>query len=169
MNGALSSGVWTRLAGSKSAAWLTVLFSPSFERATEAAIACSQLSIDKSTLAAGLDDGSFQVANLAFKYDLLSPKALPEGVSVSQESPVQTFEESVYEWFDATGVQRIRLEPVEWSEPVDIGDASLKSIDYLPGDSSNQLAQKSTATVLAVADGQLIVAEVVSHHQRLHR
>ncbi len=141
----------------------------SYPRQGDVAVSCSQLSIDRQTLAIGLVDGSMQTTQLAFRTNLLSPNSLPEGVAVTEADPVQVAEDAVYQWFDVTGVRRTTLDPVKWTQPIQLADSALHAVDYLPDDSENRLSTKTRSSVLALAGNQLIFADIRTSRNRMTR
>lgn len=133
------------------------------------AISSSYLSIDRRTLVLGLADGSLQTATLNFETSLLSPSALPEGMSLTEAEPLDSLGSAVYRWFDAAGVRRTELSEVEWSEPISIADQPLLAIDYVPSNSSNRLASTTKAYALAVAGEELVFATITGKKNMMTR
>ncbi len=144
-----------------------ILNSVELELPDGVSVTASTISIDRSQLAVGLSDGTFRFTTIRFESTLLSPLALPTDVRVSSEAPVTTAEGSVYQWFDATGVRRIKLSDIIWSEPKSLGSGPVLALDYLPDDSANLLAAKSSAAALAVVGRNLVFAQIETKTNRL--
>lgn len=139
------------------------------ERPTDLEITASHLSIDRTHLVLGLEDGSFQRARLIFEKKLLASTNVPDAVSVSKDQPVQALDGTVYQWFDATGIRSTRLESVTWSEPESIGESPISAIDYLPDESSNRLAQKTQSYLLAICGEELVFADIAGKKNMMTR
>jgi phosphate transport system permease protein len=116
-------------------------------------VTASHLSIDRSTLVLGFSDGSYQVAELGFKYDLLNTDDLPSEVTVTEAAPVALFEGQVYQRFDGSSVRRTQFVTPEWSSAKSLGGAPISMIDYLA--SSSPSAQQSKSYVVAVVGDEL--------------
>ena len=123
--------------------------------AADREVTASHLSIDRSTLVLGYDDGSFQVAEIGFKYELLNVSDIPTEVAVSEASPVAIHEGSVYQMFDDTSVRRTQFIAPVWSASRSLGEKAVTSIDYLNSTASKSAAQSSTY-IAAIAGDELV-------------
>ncbi|GAB5406540.1 MAG: hypothetical protein Aurels2KO_47710 [Aureliella sp.] len=131
-------------------------------------VTASFVSIDRKTIALGFSDGTFRSAKIDFEDSLLAITDLPDGVSVSEQSPVATDGDSVWQWFNATSVRHTRLADVEWSDPVQVGDSPVLALDFLPDSSSNRFARSSTERAVAVC-GEEFVFCTITKSRRLGR
>ena len=113
----------------------------------------SHLSIDRSTLVLGFSDGSYQVAEIGFKYDLLNTADLPAEVTVSEKDPIAVHDGQVYQRFDLTSVRRSQIVAPAWSTPKSLGDAPVTMLDYLA--STTPSAQQSKSHVVAIVGDEL--------------
>ena len=116
-------------------------------------VTASHLSIDRTSLVLGFSDGSYQVAEIAFKNDLLNTADLPPELKVSEADPVALHEGHVYQWFDSTSVRRTHIVVPEWSAPRSLGSAAVTVIDYVGP--SSPLAQQSKSHVIAIIGNEL--------------
>ncbi len=135
---------------------------------SEAEVTARFISIDRKTIALGFSDGSFRWARVDFEDALLAIADLPEGVIVTEQLPVAAYEDSIWQWFDATSVRQTRLSDVEWSDPVKLSDSPVLAIDFLPDTSSNRFARSSTERVVAVC-GEEFVVGTITKSRRLGR
>lgn len=135
----------------------------------ESKITSSFLSIDRRTLVVGHEDGTIRMAELEYEIDLLAMESLPEEVKVSRDAPLLVSGDAVYQWFDSTGVRRVRLADVVWSSPKKLGDAAITAIDYLPDDSANRLSSSTRSYALAICGTELIFAEIRTKTNRMTR
>ncbi len=131
-----------------------------FDGEHAAKVTSSHLSIDQKTLAIGLEDGSLKVAQLEFESVLLSASSLPEAVSVDREDPVRHLDGAVYHWIEGTGIRRTQLADVAWSDPKSIASAPVVALDFLPDGSTSRFSTSTQAYALAVAGGELILADI---------
>ena len=153
--------------GADAAGRITVLASRDGELMTEfpaptsdeRQVTASHLSIDRSSLVLGFSDGTFQLAEIGFKNELLNVADLPPAVAVSEAEPIAVYEEAVYQRFDATSVRRTQIVAPEWTAPRSLSDKPLTSIDYL-GSSATKSAALSSAHVVAIAGDELVFASV---------
>lgn len=120
---------------------------------SERKVTASHLSIDRTSLVLGFSDGSYQVAEIAFKNDLLNSADLPPELKVSEADPVVLHEGYVYQWFDSTSVRRTHIVVPEWSTPKSLGSAAVTLIDYVGPTSSS--AQQSKSHVIAIIGDEL--------------
>ncbi len=125
----------------------------------ERKVTASHLSIDRSTLVLGFSDGSYQVAELGFKYDLLNIVDLPPDVEVTQAEPIAVHDGQVYQRFDVTSVRRTQFAAPVWTPPKSLGNAPVSMIDYL-GTPSSQATQQSKSHVIAVLGDELAFGTV---------
>ena len=120
----------------------------------ERKVTALHLSIDRSTLVLGFSDGSYQVAEIGFKYDLLNTADLPPEVSVTEAEPIAVRDGQVYQRFDITSVRRTQIIAPEWSAPKSLGSAPVTIMDYL-GTPPSQSAQQSKSQVIAIVGNEL--------------
>lgn len=116
-------------------------------------VTTSHLSIDRNTLVLGFSDGSYQVAQIAFKYELQNRTDLPPEVKVSEANPIAIHDQYVYQWFDAISVRRTQFLPPQWSAPKSLGEAAITAIDYVGP--SSQSAPQSESFVAAILGDEL--------------
>ncbi len=120
----------------------------------ERKVTTSHLSIDRSTLVLGFSDGSYQVAEIGFKYDLLNTSELPPDVKVTEAEPTAIHDGQVFQRFDDTRVRRTQFTAPVWSAPKSLGNAPVSMIDYL-GPPPSQSAQQSKSHVIAIVGDEL--------------
>ncbi len=130
-------------------------------------VTASNLSIDRSTLSVGLSDGTVRTARIEFSSTLISPQSLPPSVKISQDAPLSTDGQRVYQWFDDNGVRQASVNEIQWSTAKKLGDSPVVCLDYLPSDSANLLSAKSESAVLAVVGSELVLARVETTQNRL--
>ncbi len=114
------------------------------------------LSIDRTTLVLGFSDGTYQLAEVGFKYDLLNSVDLPPEIKVSEADPIAVHDGQVYQRFDATGVRRTQMVAPEWSAPKSLGSSAITHIDYL-GPPPSQAAQQPKSHLVAILGEELAV------------
>lgn len=134
-----------------------------------AAITCTHLSIDRRLLTLGYADGTVRSTELNFLTELLASSALPSEVRISPENPMQTYEDSVYEYFDRFGVRRTTLTPPNWSTPRELGTQPVIACDYLPPGTTNRFATSSIAYLAAIVGDEIVLAEIESKRNLLTR
>ncbi len=137
------------------------------EHAADEVVTCSTISIDRTTVALGYNDGTYRVAQFAFDTRLYSPTQMPEGVQVNRDKPLQNVADSVFQWLDPTSVRQTRLADVAWSAPRSLGDAPVQALDLIPDNSASRLSQSTTDHILAVVGEELVFAKLVSTQNRL--
>lgn len=135
--------------------------------AGDAAVTCTSISIDRSTLALGFSDGTFRIAQVGFETRLYSPAQVPTGVSVDADQRAQPVGDAVYQWLDRSSVRETRLAAVTWSRPRSLGDAPLLALDYVGDSSASRLAQTTADHVLAIVGEELVAAKLVAKQNRL--
>lgn len=119
----------------------------------ERKVTATHLSIDRSMLVLGFSDGSYQLAEIGFKYDLLNAADLPPEVKVTDTEPIVVYDGLVYQRFDGTSVRRTQIVAPEWSAPKSLGSAAVTMIDYLG--STSPTAQQSKSHVIAIVGDEL--------------
>ena len=130
-------------------------------------LTCSSLSIDRSTLALGFEDGSFQTAQLVFQSQLIALEQLPSDVTVTSQRPVVAHEQAIYQWFDKATALRLQLDSPAWTKPEKLADEALIAIDHVPPDTSNQFSQHKTSSLVALTKNELISAQIESRENLL--
>lgn len=124
----------------------------------ERKVTSSHLSIDRSMLVLGYSDGSFQVAEIGFKYELLNVADLPPEVAVSEAEPIAIHDGAVFQMFDASSVRRTEFVAPVWSEPRSLGEKPVTRIDYLGA--SSKSASQSSSYVAAVVGDELVFGTI---------
>lgn len=119
----------------------------------ERKVTASHLSIDRTTLVLGFSDGSYQVGEIGFKYDLLNAADLPPEVKVTEAEPIAVHDGQVYQRFDLTSVRRSQVIAPQWTAPKSLGEAPVTMIDYLG--SSTPSAQQSKSHLVAIVGDEL--------------
>ncbi len=121
-------------------------------------ITANHLSIDRATLVLGFSDGTFQVAEIGFKYELLNKSDLPSEVVIDDASPLAIFEGAVFQQFDATSVRRTQFVAPVWSEPRSLGEQPVSKIDFLPAASKS--AAQSSSYVAAIVGDEFVLGTI---------
>lgn len=121
-------------------------------------VTASHLSIDRSTLLLGFSDGSYQIAEIGFKYELMHSADLPPEVAITDAEPIAIHDGAIFQRFDATSVRKTAIVAPQWSAAKSLGTAPIAMIDYLG--SAAPSAQQSKSYVAAIVGDELAFGTV---------
>lgn len=137
-----------------------ILTSHSLPEDQESSITSSFVSIDRKTVGLGFSDGSVRFAEIEFEDQLIGNDALPAGMSLTAEHPVDIDGETIYQRFDNATSRKTWLGEIAWSNAYQLAEQPILALDYIPDSTANRFARTATDRVVAVAGDSLVYCTI---------